>query len=128
MSAYRRLFLVAAAVLAPAAFAAAPKPNIENGKTTFTLQCGICHSVEKDGGAVIGPGLIGVVGRKAASNPDYPLYTTALKESKITWNAKSLDEFLTNPGAKVPGTTMPGIITDPIVRADVIAYLGTVKQ
>ena len=39
-----------------------------------------------------------------------------------------LDEFLTNPSAKVPGTAMIGILNDPQQRADVIAYLATLKE
>jgi cytochrome c len=127
MSVYRRLFAVAAAVMVPAAFAAAPKPDIENGKTTFSQLCGICHSVEKSGGPIMGPTLLGIVGRKAAAVADFPLYTPALKASKITWNARSLEEFLENPGSKVPGTTMPTNISDARTRADVIAYLATLK-
>ncbi len=77
MSAYRRLFVVAAAVMAPAAFAAAPKPDIENGKTQFTIVCGICHAASNEpGGAQIGPNLVGIVGRKAAAQKDYPNYTS----------------------------------------------------
>jgi cytochrome c2 len=32
------------------------------------------------------------------------------------------------PNAKVPGTAMAGILTDPQQRADVIAYLSTLKN
>ena len=44
------------------------------------------------------------------------------------WSAETLDEFLANPNAKVPGTAMIGILTDPQQRADVIAYLSTLKD
>jgi cytochrome c len=127
MSVHRRLFAVAAALIVPAAFAAAPKADIENGKTTFTQLCGICHSVEKTGGPIMGPTMHGIVGRKAAAVTDFPMYTPALKDSKLTWNAKTLDEFLANPGTKVPGTTMPTNISDAQTRADVVAYLATLK-
>ena len=40
----------------------------------------------------------------------------------------TLDEFLVNPSAKVPGTAMAGVLTDPQQRADVIAYLATLKE
>ena len=128
MSAYRSLFVVAAAALAPAVFAAAPKPDIENGKTIFTQQCGICHATSKEPGTTLGPNLLGVVGRKAASVEDFAMYSPALKASKITWNAKSLNEFLANPMSRVPGTTMPMLIPDDKTRADVVAYLATLKK
>jgi cytochrome c2 len=128
MSAYRRLFLVAAAVVAPAVCASGSKPDIENGKTTFAAMCGMCHSVVKAGGPTQGPNLLGIVGRKAASEPDFALYTPALKASGITWSTKILDQFLMNPAAKVPGTAMPMLIPDDKTRADVVAYLATLKK
>ena len=90
--------------------------------------CGICHSVQETGGPNQGPNLLGVVGRKAGSVPDFPLYSPALKASGITWNKKTLDKFLLNPMAKVPGTLMPMQIPDTRTRADVVAYLATLKK
>jgi cytochrome c len=128
MHAYRRLFIVAAAVVAPVVCAASSKPNVENGKTTFSTMCGVCHSVQKDGGPIMGPNLLGIGGRKAASEPLFTQYTTALKDSKITWNKKTLEKFLVNPMTKVPGTSMPMQIPDDKTRADVVAYLLTLKK
>jgi cytochrome c len=128
MSVYRRLFVVAAAMMAPAAFAAAPKPDIENGKVQFDSLCGICHSATKEpGGPVNGPTLFGIFGRKAGSQKDFALYTSALKSYKVTWNARTLDEFLENPSGKVSGTMMIMPLPDATNRADVIAYLATLK-
>jgi cytochrome c len=128
MSEFRRLFLVAAAVAVPGLCVAGSKPDIENGKATFNTMCGICHSVQPTGGPHEGPNLIGVVGRKAASQPEFPNYSPALKASKLTWNKKTLDKFLVNPGEKVPGTLMPMQIPDNKTRADVVAYLATLKK
>ena len=128
MSSYRSLFIVAAAVVAPAVCAAGPGPDIENGKTTFAAMCGVCHSVTKTGGPTQGPNLVGVVGRRAASEPEFALYTPALKASGLTWSTKTLDKFLINPMAKVPGTAMPMLIPDDKTRADVVAYLATLKK
>jgi cytochrome c2 len=46
----------------------------------------------------------------------------------VTWNAETLNVFLADPNAKVPGTPMAGILTDPQQRADVIAYLYTLQE
>ena len=127
MSKFRRLFVVAAAIVVPAVCAAA-KPDVENGKSTFNIMCVICHSVQKAGGATLGPNLLGIVGRKAGTEPEFTLYTPALKASKITWSKKALDKFLVDPGAKVPGTAMPMQIPDNKTRADVVAYLATLKK
>jgi cytochrome c len=129
MSAYRSSLVIAAALVAPALFAAAPKPDIENGKTIFAQQCGICHAVNKEPGAPnLGPNMVGVVGRKAGTLKDFPMFSAALKAYGVTWSAKTLDEFLINPMAKVPGTTMPMLLPDAKIRADVVAYLGTLKK
>jgi cytochrome c len=128
MFSYRRLIIVASTMVASAVCAAAAKPDLENGKTTFNAMCGVCHSVQNAGGPTLGPNLLGIVGRKAATEPDFPLYTPALKDSKITWNKKTLDKFLVNPMAKVPGTAMPMQIPEKKTRTDVIAYLATLKK
>jgi cytochrome c len=129
MSKFRRLFfVVAAALVAPTLWAADAKPDIENGKATFNTMCNVCHSVQKTGGPIEGPNLLGLVGRAAASQPDFAKYSPALKASKLTWSMETLDKFLVSPMAMVPGTFMPMLIPDNKTRADVIAYLATLKK
>jgi cytochrome c2 len=108
-----------------AAFAA----NVANGKTIFEQRCGICHAVNAEpGGPVAGPTLVGLIGRKAATAPGFMMYSQALKKHGVTWNAKTLDEFLVMPMQKVPGTTMPMMLPDAKERGDVIAYLSSLKK
>jgi cytochrome c len=128
MSEFRRVLVVAAAVVVPALCAAGPQPDIENGKATFNTMCGVCHSVQQTGGPREGPNLLGLLGRKAASEPGFAKYSPALKASGITWSNQTLDSFLQNPMAKVPGTFMPMLIPDDKTRADVVAYLETLKK
>lgn len=103
-------------------------PDIEHGKATFNTMCGVCHSVQKTGGPHEGPNLIGVVGRPAGSQPDFPKYSEALKASKLIWSTETLDKFLVSPMTMVPGTLMPMLIPDDKTRADVVGYLSTLKQ
>jgi cytochrome c len=56
------------------------------------------------------------------------MYSEALKKYGVTWSPKTLDQFLVNPMAKVPGTVMPMMLADPKTRADVIGYLATLKK
>ncbi len=120
-----RLLALLAVVATPSAFAA----DAKSGKTVFDTKCGICHSANSaPGGAVAGPNMVGLVGRKAASVEGFPMYSQALKGSGITWNTKLLDEFLANPMSKVPGTMMVIALPDAKERADVIAYLATLKK
>jgi cytochrome c len=125
---FRCLLVVAAAMLVPAICVADTISDIEHGKATFNTMCGVCHSVQKTGGPAEGPNLLGLVGREAASQPDFTKYSTALKASRLTWNQKNLDQFLVSPMAMVPGTFMPMLIPDDKTRADVIAYLATLQQ
>ena len=121
------LLAVVAMLAAPAVFAAG-KADIKNGQTIFTQRCGFCHAVSKQpGGPVSGPNMVGLIGRKAASQPDFAMYSPALKAYGVTWSAKTLDEFLVSPVTKVPGTTMPMVLPDKKERGDVIAYLATLK-
>lgn len=122
-----RLFLIAITMLAPALCAADTTPDIENGKATFNTMCSVCHSVQMKGGPAEGPNLIGLFSRKAGSQPAFSKYSDALKTSGLIWSTTTLDEFLKNPMAMVPGTLMPLRIQDDKTRADVIAYLATLK-
>jgi cytochrome c len=92
------------------------------GKTLYQA-CQACHSVEDND---LGPRHRGVVGRHAGSVADYN-YSPALKSSGITWDPRTLDRWLTNPSALVPGTKMFFKIDDAQSRADIIAYLAQLK-
>jgi cytochrome c len=128
MPAYRRFFIAAAAVVVTTTCVAGPKPDIENGKASFDAMCGVCHSVVPAAVGTPGPNLLGIIGRKAASQADFPSYSSALKASKIKWSKKTLDKFLVNPSTYVPGTSMPMLIADKKMRDDVVAYLATLKK
>jgi len=115
------LSLLAAPVLAQT-----PPGNAATGKLVF-LQCQACHAVQPGAAALVGPDLYGVYGRKAGTLAGYT-YSAALKASGITWTDANLDRWLTDPSALVPGTKMAFVgIPTPALRADVIAYLASLK-
>jgi cytochrome c len=131
MSAIRPIRLCALAVLlcAPAAYASDTNGDAANGEQLFMANgCPACHGVTKEDNAKVGPNLVGVVGRQAGTVQSLLGPSENLKKYGVTWSAATLDEFLANPSAKVPGTAMIGILTDPQQRADVIAYLSTLKN
>jgi cytochrome c len=72
-----------------------------------------------------GPSLAGVLGRKAASLQSFHRYSDALKRSGIVWNTETLDAWLSNPAALVPGNDMrfPGM-PSVLARQNLIAYLA----
>ena len=108
----------------------APGGDALRGQTYFQVACAICHSaVLGSNNTVIlkqGPSLVGVLGRKAGSSPHFN-YTKALSGSGFIWDVATLSKFLANPMVVIPGTTMPMPTPDANNRADVIAYLATLK-
>jgi glucose/arabinose dehydrogenase len=107
-----------------------PSGDIGHGKRLFQQNCAICHADTLGPGNTTvtrqGPSLVGVFGRRAGAGPNFN-YTKSLKECGLTWDASSLDRFLTNPAALVPGTTMAMILANSADRADVIGYLSSLK-
>ncbi len=98
------------------------------GKIFFQQNCVLCHasSLGQRNEVVTGqgPSLVGVVGRRAASGSNFN-YSKALTASGLTWDAATLDRFLTNPTTAVPGTIMPLVVPKAQDRQDLIAYLST---
>ena len=74
------------------------------GRSVFR-KCQACHSIEP-GKNMLGPSLAGVIGRKAGSELGYS-YSPAMKGATITWDATTLDQYLTDPAKLVPGNKMP---------------------
>ena len=107
-----------------------PVGDAARGKAFFQINCAVCHSpvLGPDNTVVMkqGPSLAGVVGRPAGSLP-YFNYTKAIRQSGFRWDSTTLYQFLANPMVVVPGTTMPIPVVDPGHRADVVAYLATLK-
>ena len=116
-------------VLAVAMVAAVPAvasaQDAEAGKTVFN-KCKACHSTAA-GKNMVGPSLAGVVGRKAGTGAGFN-YSDAMKNSGKTWDAATLDGYLADPKAAIPGNKMVFVgVKDEKDRKDLIAYLGTNK-
>ena len=96
--------------------------DIENGQTKFAV-CSSCHTLSAGGSNMTGPNLHGVFARKGGSEAGYT-YTDAMKAAAPAWDAATLDKWIENPRAMVPGTKMSYIgLHDPKDRIDLIAYL-----
>jgi len=86
--------------------------------------CTGCHSVDADGRSSAGPNLYGVMGRKAGELEGYS-FSDAFVSSDITWDEASMDGFLADPQAAVPGNEMmAGAVPDAENRKAIIAYLS----
>lgn len=113
------------AIVPSAAVQAAGDAN--RGARVFN-QCAACHSV-KPGENMTGSSLAGVVGRKAGTLESFARYSEALKSSRLVWTEGTLDKWLRDPAALVPGNSMtfPGL-KEAQARQDVIAYLEAASE
>ena len=96
--------------------------DAQRGAQVFN-QCKICHSLEA-GKNMLGPSLHGLIGRKSGSVPGFA-YSSAMKNSNVTWNDDTLSKYLSDPKAFSPGDKMafPGV-KDPNKLGDLLAYLN----
>ncbi|MEO6783688.1 MAG: cytochrome c family protein [Bradyrhizobium sp.] len=120
---HQHYLVVVAAVSMSAAFHPAHADgNPQRGAKIYGA-CAACHSLEPDLN-LTGPSLAGLWGKKAASVKDFVRYSGALGEQGLLWDETSLNAWLTDPKAFVPGTymTFRGI-GDGKVRGDLIAFL-----
>jgi cytochrome c len=105
-------------------FAGAPAQSAGDpaaGQKVFN-KCKTCHEVDQPKNKV-GPQLIGIFGRKAGSLPDFK-YSDAMKNSGITWDDKTIAQYVKDPKGFIPGNkmTFAGLKSDQEVE-DLIAYL-----
>jgi cytochrome c len=110
-------------------------PLIWLGVPTFALpvsaedafaSCAMCHQIGAGAKNGVGPSLNGVYGERAGSRSGF-VYSSAMSlagQRGKTWNEETLDGYLTNPRAYLPGTRMAhsGIV-DADDRKAVIDYI-----
>ena len=126
----RRAIFATAALLAVAAPALADTDldarlaaaNLKRGQLLYMV-CKACHDVEAGLPHKVGPNLHGMFGRKAGTAEGFR-YTDALVKSGIVWTPETMDAWLKQPGAMVPGNGMAfaGIAND-ADRASLVAWL-----
>ena len=112
--------------LLPALTAVAVADDLSAAEAQFKKSCGTCHVAEAGAGPRQGPNLFGVVGRAAGSVEGFnysPAFVAA--KSGIVWDEQTLDRWLTDPQAVIPGAVMPYKQADPDKRKLVIEYLKT---
>lgn len=93
-----------------------------SGEKVF-VQCKACHQIGESAKNAVGPVLNGLFGRTAGTVSGYS-YSTANKNSGITWDEATFREYIQNPRGKIPGTKMVFAgLKDPKQIDDIIAYL-----
>lgn len=108
-----------AILLALSACDGAPKGDATRAVALYEV-CKGCHDLREN---KQGPAHCWLVGRPAGKMPGF-MYSEAVKDSGLTWDEKTLDQFLKSPLSYLPGTKMGFAgYHDPKERADLIAYL-----
>jgi alcohol dehydrogenase (cytochrome c) len=121
-----RLCLAAGFAAIASSAPAVAAEDVGAGQEIYQAQCSACHS-NQPGVNGIGPSLAGVAGRKSGSLQGFH-FTPALQGAGLTWDAKTFIPFLADPSKLVPGTAMTVMVPDETGRANLFAYLATLKD
>jgi cytochrome c len=107
--------------LAVASSAAKAEGDPEKGAKVFN-KCKTCHNVDSTKNKV-GPTLVGIFGRPAGSVEGFK-YSDAMKSSGIVWSEETIEAYVKDPKAYVPGNKMvfAGLKKEDEIE-DLIAYL-----
>jgi len=114
--------------LMASAVRAEPPCDVRAGAEVFATKCATCHTAVAGQNGPVGPSLHGIVGRRPASTPGFT-YSAAMASRAEPWSAATLDWYLFDPPARMPGTYMAfsGLKNDG-ARAAVICFLSTLGQ
>jgi cytochrome c len=100
-----------------------PPGDLQRGAALYQARCSACHAVDSN---KIGPAHRGVMGRRVGSLKGYS-YSAELAQSRLRWTPQTLNAWLEDPEELVPGQRMGFQVEDLQERADLIAFLATLK-
>lgn len=100
-----------------------PTGDVQKGAALYQQHCTACHAIDSN---KTGPAHRGVVGRRVGSLPGYK-YSSELTASRLRWTPQTLNKWLADPEDLVPGQRMGFQVENALERADLIAYLTTLK-
>lgn len=97
--------------------------DVQRGAALYQSRCTACHAIDSN---KIGPAHRGVMGRRIGSLPGYT-YSEELAQSRLRWTPQTLNTWLEDPEELVKGQRMGFQVDSAQERADLIAYLSTLK-
>jgi cytochrome c len=100
-----------------------PPVDVQRGAALYQARCTACHAVDSN---KIGPAHRGVMGRRVGSLKGYS-YSAELAQSRLRWTPQTLNAWLEDPEDLVPGQRMGFQVDELQERADLIAYLATLR-
>jgi cytochrome c len=99
-----------------------PSARSSDGAASFKQQCGTCHATGLSDAPRQGPPQIRIIGQHAGRVDGFH-YSPSLAQAGFTWDENTLDAWLTNPQALIPGAIMAYRQSKPETRAAIITYL-----
>lgn len=99
--------------------AASTEGDMLRGQDIFERRCTGCHAMEQNRE---GPRLRGVFGRTSGAAPGFE-YSAAIAKAHIVWNETTLEQWLADPDALVPGNNMEFHVAKAQERRDLIRFL-----
>lgn len=100
-----------------------PPGDVSRGQALYQARCTACHAVDSN---KVGPAHRGVMGRRVGSLQGYR-YSDELAQSRLRWTPQTLNTWLQDPEDLVAGQRMGFQVDDAQERADLIAWLATLK-
>lgn len=97
--------------------------DVQRGMALYQTRCTACHAVDSN---KIGPAHRGLMGRRVGGLKGYR-YSDELAQSRLRWTPQTLNVWLEDPEELVAGQRMGFQVDDAQERADLIAYLATLK-
>ena len=113
----------AAQTTAPRQWQTPPPGDVLRGASLYQSQCTACHAIDAN---KTGPAHRGVFGRRVGSLPGYR-YSEELARSRLRWTPQTLNQWLEDPEELVAGQRMGFQVDSAQERADLIAYLATLR-
>ncbi len=121
----RKFLALGVAFVVALASGAALAADSSNGQKIFKKKCKACHTVDQGGKHKTGPNLFGIVGAKAGST-DFAKYKV-VNGLDLVWDEDNLEKFLAAPDEFAGGKTKMKPTKKAENRADLVAYLMTLK-
>lgn len=115
------LIMLLCACVAQASWANAG--NAIRGQRAWRAECRSCHTIDQN---YWGPKHRGLIGRPVGKLKGYN-FSPALAKSNLVWNEALLERWLANPDQTIRGQWMGYRVESAQTRADLIAYLRTLK-
>ena len=112
--------------------AAAVKKMVKRGKKVAIKQCFACHDITEDKQNRVGPPLWGVYGKNAGWVEGYQYSEAHLAKKDLVWNEETLDAYVQDPKALIPGNKMAYPVAGmPVMeekhRKNLIEFLKSLK-